>query len=298
MSSKAVGWAFVQTIRPATDKLMLLAMAECANHETHECFPSAAQLVVMTGMNIKTVPASLDRLVAQGCLVETNRRVGKTMQVKVYEFTFRTHPISETPDLGIEKTPVFVGNTPDFSVNTPEIGLRNLEGNQVWDKDSPLGPPNGETDLFGKPIAVPMTDAEIAHSFQERWQALVLKFPAYRSMRGGVNETRARAIVARVDAEDVGRMPAQVEGVLDQLFERIGRSAFMRGENNRNWVADVEFILKSKNFTRIMEGSYDGKSTSSGPTGSGRSSISSGLKAYELMRDSAGPKRRARAGGR
>jgi uncharacterized protein YdaU (DUF1376 family) len=41
------------------------------------------------------------------------------------------------------------------------------------------------------------------------------------------------------------------------VFAAIERSAFLRGENDRGWRADFDFLLQPKSFTKILEGSYD-----------------------------------------
>ena len=46
---------------------------------------------------------------------------------------------------------------------------------------------------------------------------------------------------------------------------RIAGNPFLRGDNDRGWRADFDFVCKAKSFTKIMEGGYDGK-----PTGSKR----------------------------
>ena len=37
----------------------------------------------------------------------------------------------------------------------------------------------------------------------------------------------------------------------------IERSAFLRGENDRGWRADFDFLLQPKSFTKLLEGAYD-----------------------------------------
>lgn len=40
-------------------------------------------------------------------------------------------------------------------------------------------------------------------------------------------------------------------------FSALERSAFLRGENDRGWRADIDFFLQPKSFNKLIEGSYD-----------------------------------------
>lgn len=41
------------------------------------------------------------------------------------------------------------------------------------------------------------------------------------------------------------------------VFDRIERSKFLRGENNRGWAANFDFLLQPSSFVKILEGTYD-----------------------------------------
>lgn len=79
-------WAMDLAIDPALTKFCLVAMAECVNAESGamECWPSYAYLARRTGMNTKTVEASVYRLKELGHIVDTGRRAGDTGKVVVY----------------------------------------------------------------------------------------------------------------------------------------------------------------------------------------------------------------------
>lgn len=59
--------------------------------------------------------------------------------------------------------------------------------------------------------------------------------------------------------------------IFRELFERAEASAFMKGKNDRNWRADFDWMLKSDNMAKILEGKYDGqrRKPAAGQTGSG-----------------------------
>jgi hypothetical protein len=42
-----------------------------------------------------------------------------------------------------------------------------------------------------------------------------------------------------------------------RAMDALERSAFCRGENDRGWIADFDFLLQPKSFTKLLEGAYD-----------------------------------------
>jgi hypothetical protein len=42
-----------------------------------------------------------------------------------------------------------------------------------------------------------------------------------------------------------------------RAMDALERSAFCRGENDRGWRADFDFLLQPKSFTKLLEGAYD-----------------------------------------
>lgn len=50
------------------------------------------------------------------------------------------------------------------------------------------------------------------------------------------------------------------QNTIDEFTEAIGaieRSPFLRGQNDRGWKADFDWMLEPKNFTKLTEGIYD-----------------------------------------
>jgi phage replication O-like protein O len=66
--------------------------------------------------------------------------------------------------------------------------------------------------------------------------------------------TRAKNLLARW-AEDEAR---RNNGFWPGLFEYVrDKCPFLLGENNQQWKADLEWILKKNNFVKILEGKYE-----------------------------------------
>lgn len=101
--------------------------------------------------------------------------------------------------------------------------------------------PNG--DSSAEPTDKPLTKHEVIEAWQTRM--VPLGFPAIRKMTG----QRERLLRARLK-----------DSTLDEWLQAMAaleRSAFCRGENDRGWRADFDFLLQPKSFTKLLEGAYD-----------------------------------------
>jgi hypothetical protein len=123
-----------QTIKPALSKFILVAMADCINSEAGEtvCWPSYAFLARRTGMNCKTVEASIHQLKTERFIVDTGRRAGDTRKVVVYRLN---DPISGAIAPGLQRSSA-PGTRPD---NDTENGAITGAGNPP---KSDANPPN------------------------------------------------------------------------------------------------------------------------------------------------------------
>ena len=137
MSRAATDWAWSLTIKPATAKLILLAMADRADEE-HQCFPSMKRLVEDTSLDKKTVTTGIARLEADGFLIDTGARKGRTQQVRVLQLNLHMETIGKGTQ---KRNPSENGSLP--SDNQPENGSVN----------PPKEPENGSSKqpVFGSP---------------------------------------------------------------------------------------------------------------------------------------------------
>jgi uncharacterized protein YdaU (DUF1376 family) len=98
-------------------------------------------------------------------------------------------------------------------------------------------------DVSAEPTDKPLTKYEVIEAWQTR---MVPKgFPSIRKMTA----QRERQLKARLR-----------DSTLDewvQAMDALERSAFCRGENDRGWRADFDFLLQPKSFTKLLEGAYD-----------------------------------------
>ncbi|MDE6182758.1 MAG: phage replisome organizer N-terminal domain-containing protein [Eubacteriales bacterium] len=64
-----------------------------------------------------------------------------------------------------------------------------------------------------------------------------------------VSESRKKAIKARLNKYTIEDF--------EILFEKAEASDFLKGNNNRNWRADFDWLIKDTNLPKVLEGKYD-----------------------------------------
>lgn len=124
-----------------------------------------------------------------------------------------------------------------------------LANGQQTDAPSPSHSSNeliesSNEDLSAEPTGQPVTEAEILEAWQDRM--VPLGFPAVRKM----TPQRRRSLAAR------RREYPNIED-WQRAFSALERSQFCRGENERGWRADFDFLCQSKSLTKLIEGAYD-----------------------------------------
>ena len=86
---------------------------------------------------------------------------------------------------------------------------------------------------------------------KELYNEICTSLPSIRKM----SERRRKHVGARWKEEK------DIE-VFREVFEKAENSSFLTGNNNRNWTADFDWIVKNDtNFNKILEGKYDNKRT-------------------------------------
>ena len=158
MSVDATRWAWKAPVKSATQRLILLSLADRAG-EHHTCYPSNKRLAQDTLLNLKTVQRSVSELIELGLIVDTGERKGNTKQVRVLQLVGVDSREYNEPKIGLVKrtqkrnsTKIGInpkngiGNEPNIGIdNEPKIGLGNLtiepnnESNNIKEKFSFAG---------------------------------------------------------------------------------------------------------------------------------------------------------------
>ena len=84
---------------------------------------------------------------------------------------------------------------------------------------------------------------------KELYHSICISFPKIKDITGN----RKKAIAAR------WRTHKSLE-IFQELFTIAESSPFLKGENDRNWSADFDWMMKPTNFSKILEHKYDDRS--------------------------------------
>lgn len=115
----------------------------------------------------------------------------------------------------------------------------------------PLPSPNGELeDADASSVAGAATKGDVRKAF-EAWNTLARRIglPVAKTLDDG----RRKAIAKRL--EDGGL------AVWGEALAAVERSAHCRGENDRGWKADLDFVCQLKSWRRLLEGFYGATAT-------------------------------------
>lgn len=136
---------------------------------------------------------------------------------------------------------------PDKSEKNP---LNEMKGNETRlnemkgeDTIPPLSPQGGTDDPPPSPDktgSVPYT------KIMDMYNRICGSFPKIKIVDGA----RKKAVGARFKTYgDIA--------VFQTLFEKTEASLFLKGDNDRNWRADFDWIIKPTNMAKVLEGKYD-----------------------------------------
>lgn len=132
--------------------------------------------------------------------------------------------------------------------NNPPVNPQSREDKNREDKnrEEERESEERENDDLADAKTEPLKYDEIKNYFN----SLCYKIPKIREM----TDSRKRATKKIV--EKYGKES------LAEVFKLSAESAFMNGDNSNGWVASFDWLLKPKNFVKVMEGNYKNKGSS------------------------------------
>lgn len=123
------------------------------------------------------------------------------------------------------------------------------------DRDKRLDIRDGDGDIDAKSIDTSTPQAEPKKSqpcpfekIKDAYHRICVSFPKIKEIDG----KRKQAIAAR------WRTYKSLD-VFEELFEIAEASLFLKGNNDRNWSADFDWMMRPTNFSKILERKYDNR---------------------------------------
>ena len=215
-------------LKPAA-KIVLYWLADHLNGETGQCNPSINRLAECCEMSRRSVETHLQDLAASRHIAIKNTyrdKGGKTSNSYMLLLSE-----SDTQNLRMGSAKSAHGDTQNLRMKN--LGTLNL-GNEPLE-------PNGSLSLD-----MPDDTKTAFDMFNELADEIGLPVAKVLSKK------RKASLKARL-AEAGG-----IEGWRSAM-DKVRASPLCTGNNNRGWVADLDFILQQSSFTKLMEGSYDAR---------------------------------------
>ncbi len=97
MSISALRWSFHTTVKPASQKLLLIALANFAN-DSEEAYPSYETLERITSLNRKTIISGMAELAGKKLICDTGKRLGATRSIQVFRLSVTPDPVVPKPE--------------------------------------------------------------------------------------------------------------------------------------------------------------------------------------------------------
>ena len=121
-------------------------------------------------------------------------------------------------------------------------GEKEIEKELEIDKEKEI-----ETELETEGDASHPTAPIDYNKIGEAYNSICVSFPRVKMM----NDARRKAIKARLNVFS--------EADFITVFEKAEKSDFLKGKNERNWIANFDWMIKDSKFAKILEGCYDNR---------------------------------------
>lgn len=219
-----LAWA---TDLPAGDRLVLLALADCANDEGH-CWPGLASLSQKTGMCKRSLQEAM-RMLDKGRHITRTENPGKGMNYVVHPVA-KSAPVERTAPVAKSAN----GGGKDCHGGVAKSAPKPSENHKNRHRSS-----NDDSSSGDEPA---LDVEEVFQGFRKLMSDLGLTVP-----RDLTPERRQllRFRIAQYDLAD-----------FQEVFARCRGSPFLRGDKGRTPLK-FDWLFKKSNFQKVLEGNYD-----------------------------------------
>lgn len=128
MSVEAITWALKEPVAHSSTKFVLVVLANCANSETFEAYPSVKFISDATAQDRKTVLSNLKKLLESGHISDTGRRAGHTGQVVIYRLNSTENGTIKQSQ---KRNSTEKGTVPNFPPNSTVFPAKESQNSHV-----------------------------------------------------------------------------------------------------------------------------------------------------------------------
>lgn len=148
-----------------------------------------------------------------------------------------------------------VGMSPDMS---PDVASLEEDKEKEIEKDNendndvsyPVSYNDSYNDSFNESFTPPPKIDRVDYQrIVDMFNSICVSFPSVRSL----SDARRKAIKARLNTYSLEQFKA--------MFEIAEASPFLKGQGNRNWRANFDWLIKDSNFAKVLDGNYSDKKT-------------------------------------
>ena len=244
MSLTSTQWAWKQTVRNPTEKIILLALADFADRDGN-AWPSIEALCAKTQASRSSVYSALKNLGEQGLIREDWRTAERQKPVKAWTL----NPVQDTDDhvqtadetvQGADKTV----QTADESVRIEEkIHILGTVTEQTMNKQGTNTQPEQDADSK-------LSRREAGEAFKQVWNANRGTLPQCRSVTAKI----AAHVGPRLASKALRDSGLLIPDDYARLVQALASDDFHSGGGSRGWKADLEWLLRNDdNVLKALE---------------------------------------------
>lgn len=133
------------------------------------------------------------------------------------------------------------------------------QGRKIFYADEKSFPPNNKDNNTNNNTLIKGISAEQAREVVRLFNTTCVSFPKVTAL----SADRQKHIAARL--KQYGAEKIKV------VFQKAEASSFLKGENNRKWKANFDWLINETNFAKVLDGNYDDKRGNGANTDNGES---------------------------
>lgn len=201
-----------------TDKLVMLALADCANDEGW-CWPSIATIARKSGVCERSVQRAIRKAENVGLIEQRVETLGRGCKYRI-DPRHTVTPGTQSPVTESHRTPDTVSPDPRHTVTLT------------------IKEPSTTTKVEKAPAVKP-------EHVIEAWNAMADQSGVHKARMTPDRRKKLSAFIRQHEVSDI-----------TEAIWAVPASPFLCGENDRGWKADLDFFMRPARFAKLLEGSY------------------------------------------